>query len=40
MSTFTFNHEEYTDVLKPVICEWRQLSVICHVQAILEGFPN
>ena len=27
-------------VLKPVICEGRQLSVICHVEAVLEGFPN
>ena len=27
-------------VLKPVICEGRQFSVICHVEAVLEGFPN
>ena len=39
-STFTFNTEKYIYVLKPVICEGRQLSVICHVEAILEGFPN
>ena len=38
MSTFTFNNEKY--VFKPVICEGRQLLVICHVKAILEGFPN
>ena len=38
MSTFTFNNEKY--VLKSVICEERQLLVICHVEAILEGFPN
>ena len=25
-------------VLKPVICEGRQFSVICPVEAILEGF--
>ena len=36
MSTFTFNNEKY--VLKPVICEGRQLSVICDVEAVLEGF--
>ena len=23
-----------------VICEGRQFSVICHVDAVLEGFPN
>ena len=33
MSTFTFNNDKY--VLKPLICEGRQLSVICHVEAIL-----
>ena len=38
MSTFTFNNEQYA--LKPVICEGRQFSVICHVEAVLEGFPN
>ena len=26
--------------LTPVICQGRQLSVICHVEAILEGFPK
>ena len=26
--------------LKPVICEGRQFSVICHVKAILEGFTK
>ena len=38
MSTFTLKNEKY--VLKPVICEVRQFSVICHVEAILEEFPN
>ena len=32
----TFNNEKYA--LKPVICEGRQFSVICHVKAILKGF--
>ena len=36
MSTFTFDTEKY--VLKPVMCERRQLSVICHGEAILKGF--
>ena len=36
MSTYTFNKKKY--VLKPVICEGRQLSFICHVEAVLEGF--
>ena len=34
MSTFTFNSEKYA--LNPVICEGRQFSVICHVEAILN----
>ena len=34
----TFNNEKYA--LKPVICEGRQFSVICHVKAILEGYPK
>ena len=34
MSTFTFDNEKC--LLKPVICEGRQLSVMCHVEAILE----
>ena len=38
MSTFTFNNEKY--VLKPVICEGRELSVVCHVEAVFESFPN
>ena len=39
MSTFTFNNKEIAHVLKyAVICEGRQLSVICHVEAILEDF--
>ena len=28
-------HENY--VLKPVICEERQRSVICHIEAVVEG---
>ena len=31
-------YEKY--VLKPVICEVRKFSVICHVEAILEVFPS
>ena len=27
-------------LLKPVICEGRQLSEICHIKAVMEGFPN
>ena len=38
MSTFSFNNEKY--VSKPVICVGRQLSVICHAEAISEGFSN
>ena len=37
MSTFTSDNEY---VLKhAVICEGRQVSVICHAEAVLEGFP-
>ena len=38
MSTFTFNNEKHA--LKPVICDGRQFLVICHVEAVLEAFPN
>ena len=34
----TLDNEKY--VLKLDICEVRQFSVICHVEAILEVFPN
>ena len=27
-------------VLKPDICEERQLSVICHIEAVLEGMDT
>ena len=35
MSIFAFYNEN--SALKPVICEGRQFSVICHVEAVLEG---
>ena len=38
MSTFIFDKKKYA--LKPVICEGRQFPVICHVEAVLEAFPN
>ena len=38
MSNFTFDNEKH--LLKLVICEGRQFSVICHVEAVLERFPN
>ena len=37
MSTFTFSEK---CALKQVVCEEMQFSVICHMEAILEGFPN
>ena len=38
MSTFTFNNERYA--LDSVICEGRQVLVICHVEAVLEYFSQ
>ena len=36
MSTSTFYNWKYA--LKPVICEGRLFSVICHVEAVFENF--
>ena len=37
---FNFDNEKSALNFKSVICKGRQFSVICHVEALLEDFPN